>query len=433
MNNKKILIWGLGKSGISLAKLLIRKGFTVYAGDDKKIPLLNKKIKIVLIKEAEKILKGVDIFSPAPGISPKHRLFIKAQKLKKEILGEIEIASWFLKGKIIAVTGTDGKSTTCAFLHKLLKNAGLEVWLGGNYGKPLADFAEKTKKDDFTILEISSFQGFSLKNFRPNYGFFLNLSDDHLDWHLNLNHYLSAKYKIFQNQTRADFLIINDDNSFARAVSSPAKKYFFSLKNKTADAYLDNETIYAFKEKIFSRSEPKLLGEHNLSNLMASCLLAKILKINNETIRKTIKTFSPLPHRLELARKIKGVKFYNDSKATTPQAMRAAIESFPEQKIILIAGGKDKGSDFKKLKEIIKEKIKAAVLIGKTKNKIKKAWQKATLIFLENSMEKAVKKSFALAKKDEIVLLSPGCSSLDMFANYKERGKKFKKIVKQLK
>lgn len=435
MSDKKILIWGLGKSGIALAKLLIKKGFEVYAGDDKKVPSLSldKKIKIISFKKAERILKKVDIFSPSPGINPQHPLFIKAKKLKKEILGELEIASWFLKGKIIAITGTDGKSTTCAFLRQLLKNAGYSAWIGGNYGRPLSEFAEKTKKNGFAILEISSFQGFTLKKFKPDYGIFLNFSHDHLDWHPNLSHYLSAKYKIFKNQTQNNVLIVNCDDGFTKTAPTLAKKFFFSVKKrKKIDAYLSGNLIYALKEKIFHRQETKLLGEHNLSNLMACSLLAKILKINNKIIRKTIKNFSPLPHRIEFVKKIRGIKFYNDSKATTAQSLKASLSSFPDKKIILIAGGKDKGGDFKKLKKLVKKKTKAIILIGRAKGKIRRAWHKTAPIFEEATLRGAVKKAFDLAEKDKIILLSPGCASLDMFSSYEERGDEFKKIVNNL-
>ena len=227
MIDKKILIWGMGKSGIALAKLLIKKGVKVYIGDDKKTVKIDKRIKTISRKKAEEILTKIDIFSPSPGVNPRHPLFIKAKKLKKEILSDLEISSWFLKGKVIAVTGTDGKSTTCAFISQLLKNAGYKVWLGGNYGRPLSDFVEKVKKTDFIILEVSSFQGYSLKNFQPNYGIFLNFSSDHLDWHPNLKHYLSAKYKIFQNQKKDDVLIANYDNSFTGDTPTLAKKFSF--------------------------------------------------------------------------------------------------------------------------------------------------------------------------------------------------------------
>ncbi len=387
-------------------------------------------------------LKNYKNIIVSPGIPFFHPIFEKSKKDKINIEGEIEFASRYFNGKTIAITGTDGKSTTTKMIYEILKSEKKDVFIGGNYGIPFSEIVfniiKNKIKNPIVVLELSSFQIYSTKRFKPNIAVFLNFAVDHLDWHKNEKHYLFSKLKIFKNLTEKDSVVLNFDDEIVKNVKTKAKKYFFSL-NKLPDSlegiYLKNKKLVLRMKKeeriLFDSDILKLKGTHNLQNMMASVLVGILNNISVEKIQQVMGNFKGLPHRLEFVKNIRGVNFYNDSKATTVQAVEKAISSF-DKNVILIIGGINKGGDFSKLNPLLKEKVKKVYLFGKSKEEIKDMISSSVDAELVNSLEESVIKGFTESQKGDTILLSPGCSSFDMFKNYIERGNKFKEIVDSL-
>ena len=408
----KYLVWGLGKSGKSAVKLLEKKGFKVYAGDDKENPNLWREV-----------LNEVNTVVLSPGIPPSHPLWKEALKREIEVIGELELAYRFFKGKVIAITGTDGKSTTTRLTYLILKKFFNKVYEGGNIGRPFSDIVLESD-NGIAVLEVSSFQGKTLKTFRPNAGAFLNFSVDHLDWHENIRDYLESKYKIFKNQKEEDFTILNDKFEEVKKTPTKAKKIFLSELKIYKDAVVYKGV------KLFNPQKLKIKGFHNVLNASVASLIALNFGINPEDFEEILYSFEGLPYRLQYIGNFNGIEVYNDSKSTTVNALKSALNSFEGKKVILICGGKDKGNDFKSAIKEVKEKVKVAFTIGETKEKIKKAWEKFTEVVPCDSLEEAVEKAIESAEKGDVILFSPACSSFDMFKNYEERGMKFNEIVK---
>jgi UDP-N-acetylmuramoylalanine--D-glutamate ligase len=406
---KKVLVWGLGVSGRSAIELLKSKGIEVYWGDDKD--------KV----DFREFLGVVDTVVLSPGIPPSHPLWMEARKKGIEVIGELELAWRFFEGRAIAITGTDGKSTTTRLTYLMLSSYFDNVEEGGNIGVPFSDIVLKNPKG-LAVLEVSSFQGKTLNTFRPIGGAFLNFSPDHLDWHPTLEDYLHSKYNIFVRQTEEDFIVLNEFQKEVAETPTRAQRIFIGHK----DAFIKDGKAYLFGEPLFELEKLKLFGLHNAYNLLFASAIAKRMGVPTENIREVAYTFRGLPHRLEYVGEIRGVKVYNDSKATTPHALQSALESMPDGKVILIAGGKDKGFNFEELLPLVKKKTKACLLIGEAKEKMAKAWNEA---YLCKGLEDAVEKAFELAKEGDIILFSPACASFDMFKDYKERGEIFKRLV----
>jgi len=401
-----LLIYGKGKTGQSVYKFCKEKSIKATMVDDSDFfPDLLKEVKKVVV---------------SPGIPFYHRIYKEAKKRKVPVISDIEFAYEFYSGKIIAITGTDGKTTTTSLIYEILKNAGFDVCVGGNYGIPFIEIAQKSDKDSTVVLELSSFQLYSIKDFKPDIAVILNIDTDHLDWHKKRKHYVLSKLKITKNQDKKDILIVKKGIN----VKTKANKIEVDL-----NTYLKNKMLTIQDIKI-NTDRLSLKGIHNLENIVFSVLTALNLGVSPEVIKSTVEKFKPLPHRLEFIEEIKGVKFYNDSKSTTVHATVKALQSFKEN-VILILGGINKGSDFSRINKF-KEKIKSVIIIGRDKNEIKNQISNKS-IFLENSLEEAVKKALNLAEKGDTILFSPACASFDMFKNYIERGEKFKKIVKELK
>ncbi|GAB6065548.1 UDP-N-acetylmuramoyl-L-alanine--D-glutamate ligase [Aquifex pyrophilus] len=409
------LVWGLGRSGKACVKLLKKKGYKVYAGDDKENPNLWREV-----------LNEVDTIVLSPGIPPRHPLWREAIKREKEVIGELELAYRFFKGKVIAITGTDGKSTTTRLTYLILKKKFDKVYEGGNIGKPFSEIILESE-EGIAVLEVSSFQGKTLKTFRPNVGAFISFSVDHLDWHPDERDYLLSKYNIFKNQKEEDILILNDFIREIRETSSRAKKiYYSSLK-------LEKDGVYFGELKLFNPTFLKIRGTHNIYNTATASLIALNMGLKPEEFEDVLYSFQGLPHRLEYVGRLKGVDIYNDSKSTTPHSLKAALLTFPDKSVILIAGGKDKGTDFYEVSEVVGKKTKFVIAIGEARFKIKEAWKDFTEVITADNLEEAVSKAFKLSKKGDTILFSPACSSFDMFRNYEERGERFKEIVFKMK
>ncbi len=409
-------MWGLGVSGRSAVELLKAKGYEVYAGDDAQ-------------KDSwEDYLELVDTVVLSPGIPPKHPLWIKAEEKGIEVIGELELAWRFFKGKAIAITGTDGKSTTTRLTYLMLREYYANVEEGANAGTPLSQIVLKNPSC-LAVLEVSSFQGKTLKTFRPHIGAFLNFSEDHLDWHENLEDYLKSKQNIFAQQKEEDFLLLNalDD----RIKNSPSKARKLFLLSEDGEGYIKNGNAYFLGEKLFHVEKLKIKGKHNWANALFASIIARLMEVPVEVIQEVLYTFKGLPYRLEYVGNFKGIEVYNDSKATTVNALKSALESFEDGRVLLIAGGRDKGGDFESIRELVKKKVKACFLIGESKEKIAKAWHDVEICLCKD-LQEAVFKAFEKGSEGDVLLFSPACASFDMFRDYKERGKAFNRILQSL-
>ncbi|MGB9766929.1 MAG: UDP-N-acetylmuramoyl-L-alanine--D-glutamate ligase [Sulfurihydrogenibium sp.] len=418
-----ILIYGKGKTGTELKSFLDSKGIQNIILDDND-SIENVKPELIIV---------------SPGVPFFKEIYRFAKKNRIPIISDIEYAYRFFKGDVIAITGTDGKTTTTSLIYDIFKSVSSKnVFVGGNYGIPFINAVDKNY--DLAVLELSSFQLYSTKTFKPKIAILLNISKDHLDWHKKIKHYVLSKFKIFKNQTEKDYLILNHDDSCLRNIQAKSKVYYFSLntlpkdkkgiflKDKKDNQYLLTIRDVSEKDLVV---KTKLIGLHNLQNIMASILAAYLYGLDLDKVLEVIEKFEPLPHRIEFVANIKGISFYNDSKATTVQAVEKAIDSF-DKNVILILGGINKGGDFSTLKDKLKEKVKKAIIIGRDKEEIKRMIEDYTDVELSSSLEDAVMKAFNSAEKGYTVILSPGCASFDMFKSYADRGEKFKKIVKNL-
>ena len=412
-----ILIYGKGKTGKALSDYMSSNSIPHIIKDDKDFQ--------------EKDLDQVNTVVISPGIPFYHKIYRLSRKRGIEVIGDIEYAYRLYRGCLIAVTGTDGKSTTTHIIGQLLKEK--NPFVGGNYGEPFINAVKENKK--LSVLELSSFQIYSTKTFKPNTAVLLNIAVDHLDWHKRKSHYYLSKYKIFKRLEKHNTAVLNFDQEIIRNLKTRAKKYFFSVERLPSDYegiyYCGNSLILKTYRNInrIDISDFKLKGLHNIQNLMASVMTAYISGVPVWEIERKIPQIKPLPFRIQHVKTIGGVEFYNDSKSTTVQSVVKAVESFPDKNVFLILGGIYKGGDFSLLKNFLN--VKGVFIIGRDKRVIKNMI-KGKNIYLCDSLDKAVKEAYKRAEMGDVVLFSPGCSSFDMFKNYMERGEKFNKIVESL-
>jgi len=448
VQNKKVLIMGAARSGIAASKFLSAHGAQVILTDIKPVTTLADVEKEVdglgietLWGEQPDVKKiAPDFIVVSPGIPLTVSPLIEAVKLKIPIINEMELAYKFSQTSFIAVTGTNGKTTTTALVGQLFQDKGRNVVIGGNIGVPLIPYVEKLTAKDLLVAEVSSFQLESIIDFKPRVAIILNITPDHLDRHGTMDAYRAIKARIFKNQTEEDILILNYDDPLVKELAFSAKSHviFFSRKNKLEEGVylLNGRLVINIGEgpiPICEPSEISIKGAHNLENAMGAIAAGYMLGLEPEDIRKTLVSFPGVPHRLESVAEIKGVKYINDSKGTNSDASIKALESFQEP-LILIAGGRNKGSDFKEFAAKIKERVSKLVLVGEAKEEIKAAVVETGFnnIYEVSDYQEAVNKAFALAKTGDVVLLSPACASFDMFNNFEERGNIFKELVHQL-
>ena len=435
----KIVVLGGGESGFGAAYLAKKKGLEVFLSDkglikdDYKKLLIDAGIEFEEGKHDDERILAADWIIKSPGIPKKAEIISKINRKGIRISSEIEFASEFTDAKIIAITGSNGKTTTTSLIYHILKNDDLKVGLGGNIGK---SFAKQVADEnfDYYVLEVSSFQLDDIQNFRPYISLLLNLSQDHLDqYNYNYEEYALAKFRIAENQENDNFFIYNKDDEMSmnllEKLEIKAKMIPFSLKeNLKEGGYLSEDKMTIKLDGNFSIKidELALVGNHNVANSLAASIAGKILKISNESIRNSLMTFQAVEHRLEQVAEFDGVKFINDSKATNVNATYYALESM-KQPTVWIVGGVDKGNDYTEIEALVKRKVKAIVCLGIDNQKIIDFFKdKKELIYSTSSMEEAVKISKSLAKNGDTVLLSPCCASFDLFENYEDRGNKFK-------
>ncbi len=451
--NRSYTILGAGRSGVGIARLLKRKGAKVFLSEIATLDKLkyidadtlrSEKIEFETGRHSDRIYEN-DIIIKSPGIGMDSSEINKALSLGKKVYGEIEAASWFCSCPIIAITGTNGKTTTTELTGEIFRNAGFDTKVCGNVGLAFSEIVDTLKDNSVVVLELSSFQLESTESFRPKVSAILNLTPDHLEWHGSMENYLKSKLKINANQKDDDVVIINyDDSELFRSMNNlKAVKASFSVnknlskENLSLCAYLENSTIIysdknsGLKEKIIDVKDIFIKGNHNVQNSLAAIIAAKAFGIHKEVIKKTLAEFKGVEHRIEYVREINGVKFYNDSKATNIDSMTVAVESFPGN-IILILGGKKMTNDFSKVKELIKQRTKIIIAVGDSKNDVEKQLSHEMKVIVKAKFEDAVKFAYENSVSGDVVLFSPAYKSFDMFENFEHRGKEFKRIVNNL-
>lgn len=438
----RVVILGGSESGVGAAYLAKAKGFDVFLSDMGTIRENYKKeldelgVDYEDGKHSEEKILNADWVIKSPGIPKKAEMVLKIQEKGIRLSSEIEFASEFTNAKIIAITGSNGKTTTTSLIYYILKEDGFNVGLGGNIGK---SFAKQVAEEhfDYYVLEVSSFQLDDIQNFRPYISLLLNLSKDHLDqYNYNYEEYALAKFRIAENQEVDNFFIYNKDDEMSKSILGKldlkVTKVPFSLTEKLdkgAYSIDDNFVVNINDGFTMNINDLSLVGKHNVANSLAASIAGKLLEISNESIRHSLMTFQAVEHRLETVAEIGGVKFINDSKATNVNATYFALESM-KQPVVWIVGGKDKGNDYTEIEDLVKKKVKAIVCLGIDNQKIIDFFKdKKTQIYDTSSMAKAVEVCKSVAEKGDVVLLSPCCASFDLFSGYEDRGNQFKKEV----
>lgn len=441
LKGKKTLVVGLGKTGEAVCRFLQEAGADLLISEKRQPEEIGPAYQ-EWKKRAQQMETGghtldlflkADLIVTSPGVPPLPE-FRAARRHGIPVIAEIELAFPYLKGTIIGITGSNGKSTTTTLIHAILRNGGLNAFLAGNIGAPLIEFTKQSQAGDIYVTELSSFQLENIHRFRASTAVFLNMSPDHLDWHENFENYYNAKKKLISGQKSGDQAVLNRDDPYVWALKAGtvAEVFSFSRKHKVRPGvYIKGGWIVfsdAQEERLMETSAIPLLGMHNLENVMASALVGRLLGVPISRIRQSILAFKGLEHRLRFVTSFKGITFYNDSKATNVDACLKAIRSF-ETKIILILGGKDKKGDFEKLRGDISGSVKAVILLGEAKKKIRKVLKDAAPMKDASSMAEAVGQAFAAAEAGEVVLLAPACTSWDMYDNFEQRGEDFKRCV----
>ena len=441
---QNITILGCGESGIGAAILANKNGYNVFVSDQNSINQDNKILlddNLILYEEnchSFDRIKQSDFVIKSPGIPNDSNIISKIKSIDIPIISEIEFASSFSNSYKICITGSNGKTTTTNLIYHILKKAGLDVGIAGNIGDSFSKMILSGDRDIF-VLEISSFQLDDIKKFKPNISVITNITEDHLDRYNNdFSEYVKAKLKISKNQNRTDYLIYNSDDKILSnsvdTMKSEVNKISAGFNNNYKNLITIDNNIISNKKKtiMINIEEFSLRGRHNLLNAMAAITVSDLLKIDNEIIRDSLLTFSGLPHRLENFLKIQGVNYINDSKATNVNAAFYALDSMMSP-TVWIAGGVDKGNDYSELLPLVREKVKAIICLGIDNTKLIETFKPVIEIIIETeSITEAVKVANKIAEKKDNVLLSPACSSFDLFKDYQDRGDQFKKAVRNL-
>ena len=449
LGSKRILVIGAGKSGVSATRLLQKQGayLVLYDANDN-INISNfqdefnieEKFELVIGRFPKEIVTTLDLAVISPGVPMDNQVVKLLRSLNIPIMGEIELAYRLSKGKVIAITGTNGKTTTTILTGEILKSYFDEVFIVGNIGEPYTDVAGLTSEQSLIVAELSSFQLETIDQFKADVSAILNISPDHLDRHKDMETYIKLKERVTKNQEKSDLCILNYDDPVLRSMAGRLGVdviFFSSRRSLNNGLFLDGDEIILLKDKkrqlVCKIKDLQIIGRHNYENLMVAVAIGISLGVPMEYIRRIITSFKGVQHRIEYVAKINGVTYYNDSKGTNPQASIRAIQAM-EVPTILIAGGYDKGNDFDQWIKSFNGKVKSLVLIGETRFKIEAAARKQgfTNVFIADTLKEAVDISTEQGEIGDAVLLSPACASWGMFANYEERGKLFKKYVNNL-
>jgi len=446
---RKVLVIGAARSGIASARFLVQRGATVALNDRKPLsdwsqPALDLKTEGVGLIEGEPpswLLDQIDLLIVSPGVPTKAIPVRYAERRGVEVIGEIELASRFLRGRMVAITGTNGKTTTTSLIGQMLKDGGLNVQVGGNIGTPLISMIDSSREDGWTVVEVSSFQLETIVNFHPTVAAVLNVTPNHMDRYESLMDYAAAKHRIFMNQTAGDVAILNADDEIVSSWANGLRAHSvqFSVKRELGEGLFLRERDLVSKTEdgervLMTRDDLKLQGLHNVENVLAAAAAGLACGVGPESLRETVRNFRPVEHRLEEVAEIDGVRFYNDSKATSVDATIKALEAFAEDagKIILILGGLGKKAPYAPLEQLVKARVRKMILIGGDAATIESELGEAAAFEHATTMADAVQRGFAAAKTGDIVLLAPACASFDMFESFEHRGRVFKEEVQSL-
>jgi UDP-N-acetylmuramoylalanine--D-glutamate ligase len=446
LNGKRVLVVGLGKSGVASALLLKSRGAKVTVSDSK--PEVELRNEILLLLEhgiavetgghGDRTFRGQDLIVVSPGVPVDAPQLVQARKLGESIIGEIELAAQFLAGSIVAITGANGKTTTTSLAGEIIAAGNFLTLVGGNIGTPAISFVDQARAGTWIVLEVSSFQLETIVQFRPRIAVVLNITPDHLDRHKTFENYVNAKARIFENQRADDFSILNADDATATSLSgrTSAQLLWFSRKRDVdKGAFVRGTKIYFrdgnSEQEIMPAAEIPLKGAHNQENVLAAIAVGMIVGCEPGQIREAVRDFKAVEHRLEFVARVAGVDYYNDSKATNVDATIKALESFPAN-IHLILGGKDKGSDYSVLIDLLRSRVKRVYTIGAAAAKIESQLKGAVEIESAETLEKAIQWASEKAASGDVVLLAPACASFDQFQSYEHRGRVFKEAVHSL-
>jgi len=446
VKGKKISVIGAARSGVGAAKLVKRLGGIPFVSDfspmEKIYDAVNQleieKINFEFGGHSDRVYEST-LMIVSPGVPNDSQVLKNARAKGIKLISEIEFAYNYCKGKIIAITGTNGKTTTTSLCGHVFNTCGYKTHIAGNIGVAFCEIVLDVKEGEFVSLEVSSFQLDLIESFKPAAAMILNITPDHLNRYENsLDRYAESKQKIYKNQDRSDFLILNKDSqAVMKFLSEPSSKsLYFSITDEQNDGCFYSGGDVIFRQNgnenfRCSRNDINIRGEHNLANAMSVICAAKVFDLDNAGIVKGLQTFESVEHRLELVREINEVKYINDSKATNVDSVWYALKSFDEP-ILLILGGQDKGNDYEQIKELVIQKVRKIYAIGSSAEKVFNFFHSDVKVEIEKSLEDAVKKSSSETQKGDVVLLSPACASFDMFNNYEHRGKVFKEAVNKL-
>ncbi|NQT33365.1 MAG: UDP-N-acetylmuramoyl-L-alanine--D-glutamate ligase [Candidatus Omnitrophica bacterium] len=439
VGGKKVLVVGLGVSGYASGRLLARRGAKVKITEEVDSDSVQENVKKLLQYPAEfeigrhtrDFCDNVDLVVTSPGVDSQALPLLLAREKQIPVIGELELGFRFCEAPIIAITGTNGKSTTVELIGNILALSGKHTVICGNIGNPLAGEVEKLTPGSVAVVEVSSFQLETVKEFRPHAAILLNVSEDHYDRHGDHGTYKREKFRVFENQSSGDWAVLHSDlcgDSLTADIKS--RVVFFGGENTGSSGSI-SVNMNGGPEHIIKRSEVPLKGEHNMDNVSCAALVGRIMGVSDRVICDGIRSFKPLAHRFEKVADYMGVEFIDDSKATNIDATRRALRSM-EKKVVLIAGGRDKGGDYTSMLPLMKERVKALVLIGEARDKMKNVFSSEVSVFEAKDMAEAVRRGADIASRGEAVMLSPMCSSFDMYLSYKERGDVFQSEVKKI-
>ncbi len=446
LKDKRVLVVGLGKSGVASALFLKSRGARVTVSDSKPeaelrdeiLLLLEHGITVETAGHGDRTFRGQDLIVVSPGVPVDAPQLVQARNLGEPVIGEIELAAQFLAGPIVAITGANGKTTTTSLAGEIIAAGNFSTLVGGNIGTPAISFVDQAGAATWTVLEVSSFQLETIVAFHPRIAVVLNITPDHLDRHKTFDNYVNAKARIFENQRTEDFSILNADDPTAAALAgrTRAQVIWFSRKKEVErGAFARGGHLYfrdgSEEREIMPLAEIPLKGAHNLENVLAGVSVGMIVGCDGQQVRQAVRNFKAVEHRLEFVARVAGVDYYNDSKATNVDATIKALESFPAN-IHLILGGKDKGSDYSVLHELLRDRVKRVYTIGAAASKIESQLRDVAEIEHSETLENAIRHASESAVAGDIILLAPACASFDQFQSYEHRGRVFKETVHSL-
>ncbi len=444
LKNKRVLVVGLGKSGLAAARFLKALGARVTVSDARPATLIAELSELLdqgFMVEAGShgllTFRRQDLIVVSPGVPMSTPELKQVRAMGAHIIGELELGFEYLKGEVVAVTGSNGKTTTTSLIGEVLKAAGRPTLVGGNIGRPVTAMADESTDESWSVLEVSSFQLETVETFKPRIALVLNITPDHLDRHGTFEVYAGLKARVTEFQTAEDFLVLNGEDKETQLIAAKTKAqvYWFSGRRPMKQgAFVHGESILfvaregAKAEPVMPVAEISLAGAHNVENVLAAVCAARLAGVESETIRAAVRGFKAVEHRLEFVREVGGVRYYNDSKATNVDATMKAVEAFAGG-IHLILGGKDKGSDYRVLEPLLRARVKTVITIGSAAEKIEHQLDGVVKIERAETLERAVAYAHEVAAAGDTVLLAPACASFDQFESYEQRGRVFKELV----